>query len=188
MRVFIALEFDKFIKEYLWKQLQLVKEYISEGNFTSQDNFHLTLNFLGEVTSNQIDKVKKVITSVATNLQPYTLKLNSLGQFCRGNKYIIWIGTDKSTELEVTFNNLKNELESYGFLIEKRSLNPHITLGREVVLKVDFEQICQQVAIEPIEIYIDKISLMESIRIDGKLKYNPIYTNNLHNHKFIEEV
>lgn len=178
IRAFIAIEFDQFIKEYLWKQLQLIKEYISKGNFTSQDNFHLTLNFLGEITPTQIDKVKEAITSVAINLQPFILKFHRLGQFCRGNTHILWVGTNKSTELEATFNSLKNALESYGFLIEKRGLNPHVTLGREVVLKVDFEQICQKIAIQPKEIYIDKISLMESTRIDGRLKYNSIYTKN----------
>jgi RNA 2',3'-cyclic 3'-phosphodiesterase len=178
IRSFIAIEFDQYIKEYLWNQLQLIKEYTSKGNFTSQDNFHLTLNFLGEITPTQIEKVKDAITSVAINLQPFILKFHGLGQFSRGNKHILWVGINKSTELEATFSSLKNALDSYGFLLEKRGLTPHVTLGREVVLKVDFEQIFQKFAIEPKEIYIDKISLMESARIEGRLKYIPIYTKN----------
>lgn len=178
MRTFIAIELDKLIKEYLWEQLQSIKEYISKGNFTSQENFHLTLNFLGEVTPNQIDILKEAINSVAINLQPFTLKLDRLGQFCRGNTHILWVGTNKSTKLEAIFNSLKNTLESYGFLMEKRGLNPHITLGREVVLKVNFEQLYHKIDIQPKEVCVDKISLMESTRIDGKLKYIPIYTKN----------
>ena len=179
IRAFIAIEFDQFIKEYLWEQLQLIKEYTGKGNFTSQDNFHLTLNFLGEITPAQIGNVKEAITSAIINRQPFILKLHMLGQFSRGNKHILWVGTNKSTELEAVFNSLKNTLESYGFPIEKRGLNPHITLGREVALKVDFEQLYQKIAIEPKEIYIDKISLMESTRIDGRLKYNSVYTKTL---------
>lgn len=178
MRVFIAIEFDKPVKEYLWKQQLLVQEYSTKGNFTIQENFHLTLNFIGEASPNQIEMLKGVINSTALSRHPFILKLDRLGQFSKGNTKIIWVGTKKSAELEATYNSLKNMLEHYGFLTDERGLNPHITLGREVVLKVDFEQLYRNINIQREEIFINKLSLMESTRVDGKLKYISIYTKN----------
>jgi RNA 2',3'-cyclic 3'-phosphodiesterase len=178
MRTFTAIEFDKEIKNHLWEQLQAVKNHVVKGNFTNQENFHLTLNFLGEVTTNQITLVKESINSAAIGRQPFKLKLDRLGQFNRGNKSILWIGIKKSPELEAVFNRLKEELLSNGFLLESRGLNPHITLCREAVIKCSFEQLSREIVIQPIEISVDKVSLMESTRIEGRLKYIPIYTKN----------
>lgn len=179
MRVFIAIEFDNLIKEYLGEQLQLIKGYINKGNLTNQENFHLTLNFLGEVTPNQIDMLKTAISSATTKQRPFVLKFNKLGQFSRGNTHILWVGIDKSTELEEMYNTLKNSLETYGFPTEKRGLNPHITLGREVNLKVAFEELNHNIHIQPKEVSVNRISLMQSTRINRDLKYIPIYTENL---------
>jgi hypothetical protein len=44
MRVFFAIEFDDSIKEYIEKVQNTVRENSIKGNFSHEDNFHLTQN------------------------------------------------------------------------------------------------------------------------------------------------
>lgn len=176
MRTFIAIEFENYIKEYLWAQQQLVKEYSQKGNFTRLENFHLTLHFLGEVSPQQIESLKKVIQATVLHQQPFSLQLDRLGQFSKGNTQIIWVGIKKSIEVEGIYDRLQNELAGCGFPKEDRGLKPHITLAREIVLKGNFNELSQQIQIQPKEIFVDKLSLMESTRVNGQLAYIPIYS------------
>jgi RNA 2',3'-cyclic 3'-phosphodiesterase len=176
LRVFIAIEFDKSIKEYLFTKQMHLKEYAAKGNFTIQENFHLTLNFIGESSPQQIEKLKEVIDTAIVNVLPFKLVLDKPGQFSKGNTKIIWVGTKKSNELDSMYGDLSKSLEQYGFKKDERGLSPHITLGREVVLKADFAEIIKAIHLTPEEISVDKLSLMESARVNGILKYIPIYT------------
>ena len=72
------------------------------------------------------------------------------------------------------YEKLYDELTVKGFELEKREFKPHVTLAREVVLseKVDIESL-------DYECRIEKISLMESKRNNGELKYIEIYSKEL---------
>lgn len=76
------------------------------------------------------------------------------------------------------FKGLEEELHSIGYEKEKRSYTPNITLGREVLLKEDFNSIKNLVNLSE-KIDINKVTLMESTRVKGKLCYIPIFTVSL---------
>ena len=74
---------------------------------------------------------------------------------------------------------MERELLKEGFPKEKRGISPHITLGREVDLTEKFDNIKAKIPLEPLEISANKISVMESKRIDGKLVYKAVFVQNL---------
>ena len=172
MRVFFAIEFDDNIKTYLSEIQKEVKEYCVTGKFSLKDNFHLTLRFIGEQNTEQVENLKQVLRDTA-QFQEFQLKLNKMGSFAKRNRSIIWVGLEKSPELQQLYDNMETILSQKGYPKEERNYNPHITLAREVKI-VDFGSLAENTKIEKLTVKVKSISLMESKRIDDKLAYIPL--------------
>lgn len=177
MRVFLAIEFTGEIKEYLYKIQQIVKKHSTTGNFTNKENLHLTLRFIGEVKDNELNKLKEALDYTLLNQESFQLIFNQLGEFTRKNKKIIWLGLKVNKELDLLYSKLEERLEIYGYQKEERGFVPHITLGREIILTEELNKIEKLVEVHNMEMIVDKVSIMESTRKNGKLTYAPIYVN-----------
>lgn len=59
MRLFIAIDFEDKIKDFLQQTVLELHTLGIAGNFTRQDNFHLTLNFIGE--TREISAIKEIM-------------------------------------------------------------------------------------------------------------------------------
>jgi len=175
MRVFLAIEFPEDIKNYLAQIQQVVREQSVVGNFTSKENFHLTLRFIGEIKSGQLDKLKAAVDQAALHMNNFQLKFNKLGQFPRGRKQIVWVGIQPNAGLNQLYNNLVAALERQGYPPEEKTFVPHITLGRQVVLKEELKIMNQRIEMDKAAVPVSKISLMESTRIKGQLTYIAIH-------------
>jgi 2'-5' RNA ligase len=171
MRLFIAINFSDQIKNNLYEITQRLKNASVQGNFTRRGNFHLTVVFIGETT--KISSVKQAMNKVSA--EPFRLTLGGLGKFRRNGGDIYWIGVDQSTNLSKVYNQLFGELTKAGFAIEKRDFKPHLTLGRKVILRGNFDKNQFSRTISPMSMEVDKISLMKSERINGRLAYTEIY-------------
>ena len=55
MRVFIAIDFEEEVKDYLDGIQNIIKENSRHGNFTQKENYHITLRFMGEVNKSDVD-------------------------------------------------------------------------------------------------------------------------------------
>ncbi|HBS93496.1 MAG TPA: hypothetical protein DEA85_05705, partial [Firmicutes bacterium] len=77
------------------------------------------------------------------------------------------------------YAQLSESLSQKGFVLERRPYKPHLTLGRELVLKEEINPREFQKTIEPMRLEVAKISLMQSERIAGRLKYTEIYSREL---------
>ncbi|AFS78218.1 2'-5' RNA ligase [Gottschalkia acidurici 9a] len=174
-RVFVAIEFPEDIKNYLSKIQKSIIEESEKGNFTTKENLHLTLKFIGEVNESDLEKIKICIDKVALEQNNFQLYFNELGQFPRGNKSIVWVGLESNEILNELYSKLEITLEEIGITREERNFKPHITIGRQVIFNKKFNQIVEQINIDKLSIPVDKISLMESTRVNGELKYIPIH-------------
>lgn len=176
MRLFIAIELDKEMKEYIQALQEAVKWYSSSGNFSRPENFHLTLRFIGEVGEDQKNRIIKAIDQTADKSKPFAVNLSRLGHFPRNNKKIIWLGIQQTdNQLSNLVSALEEALLTQGYPKEQRKFNAHVTLARETVIQENFHVLQQKIQVDPKVIPIEKISLMESIRVNGKLIYRPIY-------------
>lgn len=179
MRIFIAVEFQKEIKEYLAKLQEQVKGNCKSGNFTPMENFHLTLQFIGEAKKEEIDVLSQAIFETAQRNKEFTMMIQELGFFARGTSNIVWAGLGENKNLMRLVNGLEKNLEKQGYSKEKRGFSPHITLAREAVLFINKEKVKEKIKIEKKEISVNCLSLMESVRIGSKLIYRPLYTHRL---------
>ena len=179
MRTFIAIELGNEVKNVLAAAQEQVAALCRKGNYTPKENFHLTLHFLGEVTTEDVEYLQQAMMETAGMSYPFSLWLDRIGFFPRGREGILWAGVEKSDALFRLFRNLETCLGRQGFGREKKGLRPHITLGREVEPYRHFSDVQKKVSLEATEIPVTSISLMESVRMGRKLIYRPLVVQRL---------
>ena len=175
MRLFIAINFQDEIKESLCGCIDTLKKASLQGNFTRRENLHLTLAFLGETT--RVSSAKRAMD--AAEGQPFEPSFENFGRFSRSGGDIYWIGVGQNETLTALQTSLCGELRKEGFSLEAREFKPHLTLGREVVPAPDFDREAFKRAIPPMRMRVEKISLMKSERLNGRLTYTEIYARQL---------
>ena len=197
MRLFFAITFPDRIKTALADISQRLQAQLPSGHWTRRENYHLTLVFLGEMTPTQASAAKTVLhTQVFT---AFELNFGAPGRFRKGNRDIWWMGIAQSGELARLHDALFTALTQAGFKLESRPYRPHLTLAREVKTPpglsvssganraqtlnlpveaipsetIPSETICVE-AIPTEAIPVEAVSLMESVRVDGRLVYREI--------------
>lgn len=175
MRLFISINFTEEIKNSLCSVIDRLRENSVWGNFTRRDNLHLTLVFIGETA--KLSEVKQAMDTVEE--PAFTLQIGGFGRFRRTGGDIYWTGAEKSEELLRVYRGLFSALTKAGFCLEDREYTPHLTLGREVFLKDGFDRNAFERSIPQMSMRAEKISLMKSERIDGRLTYTEIYAKTL---------
>lgn len=170
MRLFIAINFDEETKKNIISVQERLKS-VSRGSFSRRENLHLTLVFLGEISSSNIPAIKRVIDEMPT--PKLRLNFNHLGSFQRDSGDIWWIGLENNVALLKMQKQINQKLCLAGFSLESRSYKPHLTLARQVRLltNVDNEWLLNK----PFSTEVYEISLMSSERIRGVLTYLELY-------------
>jgi 2'-5' RNA ligase len=165
MRLFVAINFNSDTRKRLIALRDELRSCSKSGNFSQDDNLHLTLAFIGEVSPKKVDKIKAIMDTVT--FDPFPVSIDRLGTFSRGTLW--WAGLREDKPLMWLQREVEHKLALCGFEMDGRDYHPHVTIGREVVTGAKPWQI-------PLfgEI-VSKFDLMKSERIGGKLTYTPIY-------------
>ena len=179
MRLFIAINFDDKTIAALVRQQRRVQAIAQKGNYSRRDNLHLTLAFLGETPIEDVGLLQTIVDT--TNVQAFPITLDTLGYFARNNSDIWWVGIAKNPPLERLQHTLVQHLRIHGFSIDKRPFTPHITIGREIRIPNADQRAQIARPITPIRCIAQRISLMQSVRIDGVLVYRELMGKNLIN-------
>jgi 2'-5' RNA ligase len=173
MRLFIAVNFDNAVKERLLRiQVQLRSQCV-RGNFTRPENLHLTLAFLGETAEGKVPSLLEIIDDSQALDFSFEVAFTHTGCFTHSHKELWWVGADETCQglsrLEAIHGELIKRLLSSGFSVDKRPFNPHITLGREVKHSRPITLNCDEIKVK-----VDRLSLMKSEHIGGKLTYTEL--------------
>ena len=160
MRLFIAIELEPNIKSTLLEIQGSMKRSGMTGNYTTIDNTHITLAFIGEYSDP--DHVLEVMESVPFN--PFTITLDGFGSF--GDLW--WAGLAKSEDLSSFVKRLRHALSDAEIPFDKKKFSPHITLVRRSVCRKGLPK----VTVPHKSMTVKKISLYRSDR--GK--HGMIYT------------
>lgn len=171
MRLFIAINFTEDVKNCLSEAVGKLEECSVSGNFTQRENLHMTLVFLGEVRD-----MMPAIHVMDRHLDKKTeLTVSGLGSFRREQGDIYWAGVKENPMLKKYYRKLCAALKKEGFRIEDRQFRPHITLGRQVILRRE-----PNILISDITMPVDSISLVKSERVNGRIRYTEVYVRDLH--------
>lgn len=176
MRLFIAILFNKEIETSLYQMVEQLRSLAKGGTFTTKENLHLTVNFIGE--TGRLEEVKAAMSRAVRAIRAgsFLLTIRGFGRFKRREGDIYWVGVEQNNTLWRLQKELVKELKEAGFYdIDDMEYTPHLTLGRRVIMKEDFQSKEFEAAITPMMMEISRISLMKSERINGKLIYSELY-------------
>ena len=172
MRLFIAINFDNETKAALIDCQNRLRR-LGGGNFSTPDNLHLTLAFLGEVQENRLEELKALMDGIS--VPKLRLCFSKLGCFRgkgeRGDE-LWWIGAEEAKALLRLQKELIDALLEAGFEPDAKAFKPHITLARRMDLgRVEKDKILKR----PIITEVSRVSLMLSHRPGGVLTYTELY-------------
>lgn len=132
LRLFLALELPPQVRESLEKIQRTLKRTGADVRWVRIGSIHLTLKFLGGVDAERVGEIASAAGSAASASGPLELRPFSAGFFPGArNPRVVWAGLSGDLEeLGSLARGLEQALVPLGFPAEKRSFNPHLTLGR----------------------------------------------------------
>jgi 2'-5' RNA ligase len=130
-RIFIALKVET--GERLLNMISSLKTGLASDSirWTSIDNIHITIVFLGDTENNVIQEIRLMLNEKCKGSGKFNLYLKGCGIFRSTNDpRIIWTGVETSDNLMSLNESVLNGLKQLGINKEDRPYNPHLTLGR----------------------------------------------------------
>ena len=138
IRAFIAIELPPAVRALLDTVQKELRESMGEGagsvKWVRPEGTHLTLQFLGDVRTDQLAAIEQGIERACAGVGPFELNVEKLGVFPNLRRpRVIWIGLEGSEQDKATLNRLHAgiaaQLSALGFKPD-HSFKPHLTLGR----------------------------------------------------------
>ena len=129
MRAFIGIP----ITENLKKRIVDVQKNFSSFDikFVEIENLHFNFKFLGEISDEQVEKIKKSLEETAKQFEPFEIDISGIGVFPSKNYIrVIWIGVKEGFQNMVALANAIDDSLSEIFPKEMQKFQPHLTLGR----------------------------------------------------------
>jgi 2'-5' RNA ligase len=173
-RLFIALPLPEPHRTTLnqWCKIQQTKWNFKKWVYV--EDYHLTLQFLGNCSSEQIEEICNKLQEIAKRQVPFSLSLSRFGIFGRSEQpRILWVGVDGELEpLHKLQKSVVQAMQPLGFQPENRPFRPHITLARKCQMSnfpfTNLEEI------PPIETH--SWSVNELILYETKFGQEPMYS------------
>lgn len=131
-RAFIAIKLPAEVIEALSNLQSSLKKQGLRLRWVRPANIHLTLKFLGDVSAERLQAVKRVIREVAGSQPAFSLETRGLGVFPSVKKArVLWTGIHGDVGRVANLqSHLEKELTGIGFVPDKRTFKGHLTLGR----------------------------------------------------------
>ncbi|MCF7874193.1 MAG: RNA 2',3'-cyclic phosphodiesterase [Candidatus Omnitrophica bacterium] len=180
MRTFIALDLTDEIKAKIKEVTGKLKDLPIKVKWVNSKNLHITLKFLGNIDSDKLSQIKKIISASSCCCSPFELCLKDFGFFPNPKKpRVFFINFSSDKILEILVKALRKKLNQIGFKEDKK-FRSHITLARVKSLK-NIKQLTQKV--EQLKVKgkfkVGKISLFKSTLTQKGPLYEEIFKSNL---------
>ena len=132
IRSFLAFELPAGIREIVTRVAGEVRKWPLEVKWVRVENIHLTVVFMGNVKTEDLQSVKEAVQGVCLKSAPLQISLRGMGVFPhKRNPRVLWLGLDGDVERMSHFRDaLQKKLRPLGVKEEKKRFKPHLTLGR----------------------------------------------------------
>jgi len=127
VRAFVAIEVNN--KDVLNSIYKIQAELNIKAKPVELHNMHFTVQFLGEVSNEMIEKISGALSNIEFSV--FSISFANIGVFPKPNfPRVIWIGTnDGVNELEKLAEVIRSKLSHLGFSPDKK-FKPHVTIFR----------------------------------------------------------
>ncbi|MDH7564660.1 MAG: RNA 2',3'-cyclic phosphodiesterase [Candidatus Bathyarchaeota archaeon] len=131
IRSFIAFDIDSDpILKKISDAQRLLAETGADLKLVEPKNIHITLRFLGNVTTDTAEKVFTEMKKV--QFTPFKVKIQGLGAFPNAHRpRVLWARiTEGANQLTNIFDQLEPNLRRLGFAPDPKGFSPHLTIAR----------------------------------------------------------
>ena len=189
MRAFIAVDLSE--SESIRAKVEEIEQRFGELSgvklkFVNPKQVHQTLKFLGSVSEERVELIKRELGSI--NMEPFDIVLRGTGFFPASRKKIrvLWIGISKGIEgLRALQEQVETRMVALGFPAEKQSFSPHITICRVKRIESDagLNQLMRKIAelsdVEVGEMQVNAVKLKKSTLTPRGPIYEDVYVKRL---------
>lgn len=133
IRAFIAINLSQEILERIEQVSLDLRTRLKEApvRWVPVENIHLTLKFLGNVSTANLEILKDILGKVVSSHHECDISVGGIGAFPKlQNPRVIWIGMEIPQELVALQHIIEIETARLGYSREYRSFSPHLTFGR----------------------------------------------------------
>lgn len=132
MRTFIAISISESLRDSIRSIQDRLRTHRLEIRWVRPDAIHLTLKFMGDIRSSDIETISSAMTASVRTVAPLSIMARGIGVFPNFRQpRVLWIGVaDSRGALPGLVERLQEALGDVGFQKENRSFKGHLTLGR----------------------------------------------------------
>jgi 2'-5' RNA ligase len=133
IRAFIAVDLPSEVQDCLGQVSVQLKGEMGRVpvRWVPQENIHLTLKFLGDVSTNNIQVLTELLEAETTNQKPMVFSVGGVGAFPKvRSPRVIWVGVEAPQELLALQRSIDSHTARIGYSRDRRPFSPHLTLGR----------------------------------------------------------
>lgn len=178
IRTFVALRI--LPNELILNQLESFKAVFKDEriSWVSDQNFHLTLRFIGDTTREQLYELVDRCEIIAEKFNSFEIEIKGAGYFkSKGKPRVLLLKISDSLDLRKLAKDVEKNVGDTGFHNELKSFRPHLTLGR--IKYLDSGTKFCSILDELVELKYQKVKVSEFILYQSVLKpegrtYNPI--------------
>ncbi len=126
MRLFTAFDVPETVQNAL---ASLQTESDLDARWTSPEQFHVTLRFIGEADEQQAARFEEALSGIEAapvRCKPYGLDVLP----SRRSPSVLMLGLERTDGLLALYRNVSDALEAEGLSAEDRTYRPHVTLAR----------------------------------------------------------
>jgi len=125
MRLFVAITLPDETKRHL----RFICGGLPNARWVAEENFHLTLRFLGELDGREMAFVDAALAGIRA--PRFTLRLKGVDAFSSGTKVkAVYAGVEKSAALQHLRDKVESAVVRAGIKPEGQKFTPHVTLTR----------------------------------------------------------
>jgi 2'-5' RNA ligase len=164
-RLFFALWPDQTLRQQI--RHDLVGRLHLCGRPVTQQNWHITLVFLGNISEQQFACVLEAGDAITA--EPFTVCLDKVGHFARAR--VGWVGCSQvPSMLQELVKDLTEALRPCGYAPQYQTYRPHLTLMRKAARAPVITG-----TIKPVEWPVNRFVLVQSETHQEGVVYTPIH-------------
>ena len=129
---FVAIGLPPFVIKKITEVQNQFKSLDLDIAWVKPENVHLTLRFLGNITTWQISEITLRLAEIAGKSSKFEISLTHLGVFPNLNHpKVLWVGLENSENyLEILQKKVAEQIQTIGFEPETKNFRPHLTFAR----------------------------------------------------------
>ena len=167
MRCFISINIPKEVAQDIRKVQEGLPEFY--GKKTEPENLHLTLKFLGEISEEKVEEVKKKLKEI--KFENFEGEIKYSGFFDNQKYGVIWLNLSNCNEIQKIVDDKLKDL----FEPERRFMS-HLTIARvkNIKDKKKFSDDLKKIKMPETKFNVDKFYLMKSELTNDGPRYDVI--------------